>query len=164
MFVVALYTVLCIVIIATDFYPCFAMIRTTRQRKAILAVLEAEARPLTVNEIYDLAVKSAPGIGLRTVYRNIRELVELGKMVGVGFPGQPPRYEIVADRRPKPHFICGVCNKVFELEPLDDDPALKREIPGFIVEGAETIYYGRCRDGDNCPHRNAARDDKSGKA
>jgi Fe2+ or Zn2+ uptake regulation protein len=129
------------------------MIRTTRQRKAILAVLQAEARPLTVNEIYEKALETSAGLGLRTVYRNVRELVDEGKLVGVVFPGQPPRYEVVVDNRARPHFVCGVCNKVFELEPLADDPALKREIPGFVVEGAETIYYGRCKDPDNCPRR-----------
>jgi len=132
------------------------MIRSTRQRKAILAVLKAEARPLTVNEIYAHALVQAPGIGLRTVYRNIRELVDMGRMVGVSFPGQPPCYELVGDLRMKPHMICTVCNKVFELEPVEDDPVMKREIPGFILEGVETVYYGRCKNQDSCQYLKAS--------
>ncbi|MFA5258245.1 MAG: transcriptional repressor [Opitutales bacterium] len=132
------------------------MIRSTRQRKAILAVLQAEARPLTVNEIFQLALREAPGIGLRTVYRNIREMVDLVRVVGVDYPGQPPRYElVVGDRNQRPHFICCVCNKVFKLEPGREDQPSTRVIPGFIVEGTETIYYGRCTDEENCPHRKA---------
>jgi len=131
------------------------MIRSTRQRKAIIAVLQAEARPLTVNEIFEKALLEAPGIGLRTVYRNIREMVDLVRVVGVDYPGQPPRYELVGDRNPKPHFICCVCNKVFKLDPIGEDPAMSRDIPGFVVEGTETIYYGHCKDVANCPHRKA---------
>ena len=129
------------------------MIRSTCQRKAILEVLKNEARPLTVTEIYTLASKAAPRIGLRTVYRNIRELVEAGQMVGVAYPGQPPRYEIVVDRNHKPHFICGLCNKVFELDSNLEAKTTWGEIPGFVVEGTETVFYGRCKDPEHCPHK-----------
>ncbi len=128
------------------------MIRTTRQRKAILAVLKEEQRPLTVNEIFDLSLRDAPGLGLRTVYRNIRELVEEGRMVCVEFPGQPPRYELVQDRRARPHFICGVCNKVFELDPSLEPPLPDVQVPGFIIQGSETIFYGRCANPEQCQH------------
>jgi Fur family ferric uptake transcriptional regulator len=131
------------------------MIRSTRQRKAILEVLKAEARPLTVSEIHALALLSAPRIGLRTVYRNVRELVGDGKLVGVDYPGQPPRYETVGDKGHKPHFVCGICHKVFELDPGFEAKAGNADIPGFVVEGTETIYYGRCKNPENCPHRKA---------
>lgn len=129
------------------------MIRNTRQRKAILGVLRSEARPLTVVEIHALAVKEAPRIGLRTVYRNIRELVEDGQMVCVAYPGQPPRYEVVGDTRARPHLICGVCGKVFDLDPKYAATTTHGEIPGFVIDGTETVYYGHCADPANCPHR-----------
>jgi Fur family transcriptional regulator, ferric uptake regulator len=132
------------------------MIRSTRQRKAILDVLKAEARPLTVTEVHELALRAAPRIGLRTVYRNVRELVEDGKLVGVGYPGQPPRYETVGEGSHKPHLICGLCHKVFELDSGFEAKAICGEIPGFVVEGTETVYYGHCKDPENCPHRKNA--------
>ena len=128
------------------------MIRNTRQRKAILEVIRREKRPLTVVEAHQLALASAPRIGLRTVYRNIRELVDEGKLVCVAYPGQPPRYESVGDRTARPHLICTVCNKLFEVEVPVPDPAAEK-VPGFVVEGVEKIYYGHCADPSACPHR-----------
>lgn len=130
------------------------MIRNTRQRKAIFDVIEKQARPLTVTEIHALAKQAAPRIGLRTVYRNIRELVDDNKLVCVDYPGQPPRYEPVGSKRiSKPHLICSRCNKVFDLDPQYEAKTSYGEIPGFVVEGTETIYYGHCADPEHCPHR-----------
>jgi Fur family ferric uptake transcriptional regulator len=130
------------------------MIRNTRQRKAIFEVIEKEARPLTVPEIHSLAKQVAPRVGLRTVYRNVRELVEDNKLVCVDYPGQPPRYEPVGGKQlVKPHLICNRCNKVFDLDPQYAATTSYGPIPGFVVEGTETIYYGRCENPDKCPHR-----------
>jgi Fur family ferric uptake transcriptional regulator len=132
------------------------MIRSTLQRKAIMEAIAGEARPLTVPEIHASALRLAPRIGLRTVYRNVRELVQDGKLVCVAFPGQPPRYENVGvrgDRRP--HIVCSLCNKVFELGPECEPKVEHPDIPGFVVEGTETVYFGRCKDPEHCPHRSA---------
>jgi len=130
------------------------MIRNTRQRKAIFDVLKKEARPLSVAEIHELAVENVPGIGIRTVYRNVRELVDEGKLVGVDYPGQPPRYETVGgDKVHRPHLICGICHKVLELDPLPDEEVSKIKMPGYVIDGVETVYYGHCADPEHCPRR-----------
>jgi|WetSurMetagenome_2_1015567.scaffolds.fasta_scaffold714426_1 Fur family transcriptional regulator, ferric uptake regulator len=130
------------------------MIRSTRQRKAIFEVIQKESRPMTVTEIHLLAKQSAPRVGLRTVYRNIRELVDDGKLVCVDYPGQPPRYETVGNKTSsKPHLICGRCNKVFDLDAQYEARTTHGDIPGFVIDGTETIYYGHCSDPEHCPHR-----------
>ncbi|MBP6351812.1 MAG: transcriptional repressor, partial [Candidatus Obscuribacter sp.] len=48
------------------------MERNTQQRKAIVNVIDAEQRPLSVQEILDLATHECPGLGIATVYRNVR--------------------------------------------------------------------------------------------
>ena len=52
--------------------------RNTQQRKAIVNVIDAEQRPLSVQEILDLATHECPGLGIATVYRNVRALVDCG--------------------------------------------------------------------------------------
>jgi len=79
------------------------MIRKTRQREALLHALSEAGRPLSATELHVLAVKHTPRIGLRTVYRNIRELVSEGKLMGVDFPGQPLRYAQVSRAGHHPH-------------------------------------------------------------
>ena len=119
-----------------------------------MEAIGGDARPLTVPEIHAAALRRAPRIGLRTVYRNVRELVQEGRLVCVAFPGQPPRYECVGDKGVRrPHIVCGICNKVFELGPESEPSVEHPDIPGFTVEGTETVYFGRCKNSENCPHR-----------
>lgn len=119
------------------------MIRQTRQREAILKALAEAGRPLTVGELHQLATAHCPDVGLRTVYRNIREMVAEGKLVGVDYPGQPLRYEAVSPAGHHPHFICRACNKVYQLEVDIPDVSIKAP-EGFTIEGEEVVFYGRC--------------------
>ena len=52
------------------------MERSTRQRRAIRRVLLETRRPLSPREILELARKQVPSLGLATVYRILRALVE----------------------------------------------------------------------------------------
>lgn len=118
------------------------MIRQTRQRLAIEGVFRSEGRPLTVAELHEAAQARAPGTGLRTVYRHIRALTADGKIVGIDYPGQPLRYEWVRDRH-HAHFICRVCNRLFDLDVVV--PEVEIVAPaGWQVTGQETVFYGCC--------------------
>lgn len=120
------------------------MIRNTRQRQAIMDAFDSAGRPLTAGEVFELARSGAPRLGLRTVFRNIRELVDEGRLVAVDYPGQPVRYERVSNGAHKPHFICRMCQKVYDLDMAVPDIPVQAP-PGFLIEGQETIFYGRCR-------------------
>ena len=117
-------------------------LRATPQRRAMLECLEREDRPLSVEEIHEYSQKILPKIGLRTVYRNIRELVEAGQLLGVDYAGQPTRYERVTGRN-RPHFICRKCDRSFYLEE-DTELPVTYTSGGFKVEWAEVILYGLC--------------------
>ena len=69
------------------------MQRDTRQRRAIRAVFQDSARPLSPEEVLQAAQAEAPTLGLATVYRNLKGLVEEGWLVPVALPGAAPRYE-----------------------------------------------------------------------
>ena len=60
------------------------MERTTAQRKAIHQVLEASGRPLSPPEIFSEARSIAPGLGMATVYRTIKRLIDEGNIAQVG--------------------------------------------------------------------------------
>lgn len=119
------------------------MIRQTRQRTAILEVIKESGRPLTTNEILELGKLVVPNLGLRTVYRNLKELMDAQKIVCVDYPGQPSRYEIVTTQEHCVHFICRKCGKLFHLD--IETPDLSITPPeGFQVDGEEIILYGNC--------------------
>lgn len=120
------------------------MIRRTRQRLSIEEVFRKESRPLTPPEVFEGARRIFPGIGLRTVYRQLKDMAEEGLVVGVDYPGQPLRYEWVSDAH-HAHFICRACDRVFDLQV--EVPDVEIEPPaGFIVSGQETVFYGTCPD------------------
>lgn len=124
------------------------MERVTRQRSTIRAVVESADRPLTPTELYRAARTRLPRIGIATVYRAIRDLVEAGWLRPVEIPGFPARYE----RAGKPHhhyFLCRSCNSLWEVQ--DCPTGVEQLAPdGFVTEGHEITLYGLC---DECGER-----------
>lgn len=107
-------------------------------------------RPLTPQEIFEAAERECPGLGLRTVYRQIKEMVESGGIVGIDYPGQPLRYEAVTGHHGA-HFVCRKCNRLYTLKHEVMDVPLPDE-PRFEITGQETIFYGEGKGlCDQCP-------------
>lgn len=118
------------------------MERSTAQRRAIRQAFEQLDRPLSPQEILDASRPSAPRLGIATVYRTVKGLVQEGWLVPVQVPGEPPRYE-VAGKHHHHHFHCRSCGKLFEIEGCPG--TLKSLTPrGFVLEGHELILFGRC--------------------
>lgn len=92
--------------------------RATRQRAAIVQAIAGAGRPLSPVELLELAKANLPSINLATVYRAIKRLLELGEIVSVVVPGQPPRYE-PASLAHHHHFHCEACDRVFDIAACD---------------------------------------------
>ena len=119
------------------------MKRTTRQGELILDVIRSAGRPLTPLEIHQIANREIPRLGIATTYRHLKTLSENHQVVGVDYPGQPPRYEW-ADGLDKVHFSCRACNKLFALEDTTEDFSPAKAPNGFKVLGFEVMLYGTC--------------------
>lgn len=118
------------------------MQRHTHQRSAIRRVMASARRPLSTGEILAKAATRVPGLGIATVYRALRALVEAGEIVPVEMAGQPPRYER-AGLAHHHHFHCDSCGKVFELAGCALSP--RTRIPrGFRVKRHELTFHGTC--------------------
>jgi Fur family ferric uptake transcriptional regulator len=119
------------------------MERRTRQRDAVEQAIAGTAAPLTAEEVLATARRASPGLGLATVYRTLKRLVEAGQVVTVELPGEPARYES-AHLAHHHHFHCRSCSRVFEV--LDCPRQLERITPqGFVLERHEVVLYGLCR-------------------
>jgi Fur family ferric uptake transcriptional regulator len=117
--------------------------RETRQGLAIRQVLESANRPLTPEDVLASAQRAVPGLGMATVYRRIKTLLEERRLVAVELPGQSARYE-VAGKAHHHHFHCRGCDRIFELSGCVD--GLRELIPrGFRVTGHDVVLYGYCR-------------------
>jgi len=118
------------------------MERRTRQREAIWQTFERAARPLGPQETLELARSDVPGLGIATVYRNIKALVAEERLRAVELPGAPDRYE-VAGKDHHHHFHCRACDGVFEVETCQGDfDAITPN--GFSLEDHEITLYGLC--------------------
>ncbi len=119
-----------------------AMERSTKQRLAIREALAHASRPLSPREILDAAQANVEKLGMATVYRTLKTMVEDREAVTVELPGQPPRYEL-AGKEHHHHFHCTKCRRVFEVEgcPGQLDHLTP---PGFILEGHDLTLIGLC--------------------
>ena len=125
------------------------MERSTRQRDAIKAVIDQAQRPLSPQEILEAAQTQVAGLGMATVYRNLKSLVEARTLTVVSLPGESPRYESTSNSHHH-HFHCTGCDKVFDVHHcpgklLDIAPS------GFTVERHELTLYGRCNSCGTAP-------------
>jgi Fur family transcriptional regulator, ferric uptake regulator len=121
------------------------MIRNTKQREALMKVIRNADRPLSPTEIHQLALIHYPSLGIRTVYRHIKDLVDGDQIAGIDYPGQPVRYEVVDERGSRPHLICRSCQRVFDL-PVEEPKLVYPELADFVIEGHEVVYFGHCRE------------------
>lgn len=122
------------------------MERSTRQRTAISAAIDAAGRPLSPQEVLEAAQIDVPTLSMATVYRNIRALIDAGEISAVSLPGDSPRYES-ARHEHHHHFQCTNCLRVFDVHDCPGDLAGLAPA-GFTVERHELTLYGRCND---CP-------------
>jgi len=116
--------------------------RITPERDLLVRIIDRNPH-LDATEIYRLARKTRPRIGLATVYRTLNLLKELG-VVRASELGEAHRhYEVRGDEHV--HLVCSECGRVVDV------PAPKRlraqaEARGFQVERYRLELIGRCAD------------------
>jgi Fur family transcriptional regulator, ferric uptake regulator len=119
-------------------------IRETSQRQALLEAFDRAAGPLSPQEALEAASRRARGLGIATVYRNLKAMVDQDVLKTVSLPGQPgARYERQGKEHHH-HFHCRRCHQVFEIAgcPGNIEPLVPR---GFALEDHEVVLYGLCR-------------------
>lgn len=129
--------------------PCLKSItmsqeRSTRQRTAMRAAIDAAARPLSPQEILELAQSEVPALGMATVYRNLKSMLDAGEIEAVMLPGDAARYEATHSAHHH-HFHCNACKRVFDVHECPGN--LNRLAPkGFVVQTHALTLYGQCGD------------------
>jgi Fur family ferric uptake transcriptional regulator len=120
------------------------MERNTKQKRAVRKVLSEADRPLSVEEVFAVAHSEQPTLGVATVYRAIKRLLDEGVLAPVDLPGDSSRYEM-AGKGHHHHFHCSGCDRVYETKPCLED--IRRLIsPKFKITGHDIILRGLCPD------------------
>ena len=111
-----------------------------------MRVIDATDGPLSVNDLHDLASEFCPDIGIATVYRTIKLLLETERVIAVILPDGVTRYEL-PDLGVHQHFLCDECGRAYDLQLGKvswSKDAFKRK--GFKVHDQELCLMGNCPD------------------
>lgn len=122
--------------------------RVTPQRAAVFQVLEEhEGKPLSPEDIHDLACRTHPGLGLTTIYRALELFCHLGLALTVHLRGNSRYYEI--NRGIHHHYMvcqsCG-CVEILEACTIDELKELVRDDSDFLVTSHCISLFGYCPD------------------
>ncbi|WP_457638204.1 manganese-dependent transcriptional regulator PerR [Oceanithermus sp.] len=121
-----------------------AMKRLTRQRKAVLDVVQKARNHPDAAWIYQEVRKVVPSISLGTVYRTLDALVEEGKIIQLARAGEATRYD--ANPTPHHHLICERCGEIVDLElelPNLLDKA-REAFPDLRFHDVQIEFHGLC--------------------
>lgn len=119
------------------------MERSTKQRAAIREALQSADRPLLATEVLAVAQQTVPSLGIATVYRTLKVLVEQESLQVVELPGENPRFEFAHGHHH--HFCCKACGRVFDVHACPGD--FTKLVPaGFAVNDHELTLYGQCAE------------------
>lgn len=124
--------------------------RHTQQRDAILDVIRGSAGPLTVQEILKSAKRGAKGLGIATVYRTVKLLLDSHLIHPVTLSDGQTRYE-AANLGHHHHFHCRSCRRVFDMDFCGVQLPNKALPKGFKIDDHELTLFGTCPD---CSQRN----------
>ena len=111
-------------------------------REVLGDVIASADRPMTPREVFAVAKKTIPSLGIATVYRAIRQFVREGQVRQIEIQGAPPHYEN-AGKNHHHFFFCVHCGRLF------DAPGCVRGLSGlapsgFQVRRHEIVLYGDC--------------------
>jgi len=111
----------------------------------MIAQIIADARgPMAPDEILREAQLKLPQIGIATVYRTVKLLLEADEIHAVTLPDGQARYE-AAGLEHHHHFRCRECNRAFDLPGCAMHIKDGAKLPGgFKVEHHEVTLIGLC--------------------
>lgn len=122
--------------------------RNSKNRNAVLKLLQDANEPVTADYIYDELRKTNPSVSLSTVYRILESLTSSNITVKLLIMNDnKARYEI-RNFKHVHHLICKSCNKLIPIDccPIKWFENKQWEDTGFTVTGHRLEIYGICSE------------------
>ena len=126
-----------------------AQMRYSRSRHAVVEVLAAAARPLTLPEV--LSAGQQQDLAQSSAYRNLNELAEAGVVRRVTAGDDHPRFELHESLTGHHHHLeCTACGRLDDFEVSDEFEAgiealvVSAAQRGFVVNAHRFDLLGRC--------------------
>lgn len=115
----------------------------SKQRELILQAVAGTKSHPTAEAVYNELKAEHPRLSLATVYRNLSQLCDAGRIRRLHLPDSPDRFD--GDLSSHGHFFCRQCGALVDMDGLSFEwaPLLPGEFP-HRVDDCELICYGVC--------------------
>lgn len=113
--------------------------RITCQKKIILDYLRSVKTHPSAEIVYLAVKKKLPQISRGTVYRNLKNLKEKGRVLEIS--SEVSRYD--GDISQHSHFFCEKCGKIIDIFQKITLPKIKKVKVGDI-KNYQAYFYGTC--------------------
>ena len=124
--------------------------RKSKQRERIYEFIQSRMDHPTAQTVYETLKKEIPSLSLGNVYRNIKILVEEGRVTRREFGDGIEHYDAIPGLHY--HFICDTCKTVTDFPmPIQDMITKKaKDMTKHSISGHTVQFFGTC---DKCRKR-----------
>jgi len=120
--------------------------RNTKQREIILEEICKVCTHPTAKQIYSLATKRIPGIGIATIYRNLEYLEKNNLIIKIKSKHNEARYD--GNVSGHYHLICNKCGKIIDIFDHKNLTINSKKIQesGFKINTDFIELHGKCKN------------------
>lgn len=122
-------------------------LKSSKRRDLIFDHVIKSKNHFTVDEIYQQMLRIDPEIGIATLYRTIRLLVDCGVLIEHTFGEKKGYFEVnEVDSKHHDHLICTACGKIIEFHysTIENDKQRIAEQHQFRINSHKLEIYGLC--------------------
>lgn len=123
-------------------------LRQTKQKEIILQAVHQHGGHPSAEEVYNMLKEKHPKLSLATVYRNLNQFTEQGKLNTLHVTGEALHFD--CNPHPHAHMVCRACGRITDLHvaPLLEELRRRSDFSGgssdFEVEEVILRYEGIC--------------------
>lgn len=117
--------------------------KITPQRRLIYQALANKISHPSAEDIYEEVRAIIPDISLATVYKTLRELVDMGEVLEIKYQSDQSRFDPLIT--PHHHLVCTRCSSiqnVFKQVAIPEPDIAEKG--GFHIRQSQIIYWGLC--------------------
>lgn len=132
-----------------DDYILANRLKSSKRRDLIFNHITQIQGHFTADEVYQALFKIDPEIGIATVYRTIRLLVDCGVLLEHTFGEKKGFFEVIdMNSKHHDHLICIACGKIIEFESdiINDDKQRIAKRHQFQIKSHKLEIYGICSE------------------
>lgn len=131
-------------------------LKSSKRRDLVFDFVTQTKGHFTADEIYQALLKIDPEIGIATVYRTIRLLVDCGVLIEHTFSEKKGFFEVnEVNSKHHDHLICNTCGKIIEFhcDIIENHQQRIAEQHQFKINSHKLEIYGVCSE---CQQQNKA--------